>query len=187
MKPLPVLFSAASLALLSCDDSSKSDTRAPESGQTSLAAILLEEAPGGAVGITEARKDPTPGREIVLSGKVMGKMSPFVDGYALVTLGDPTRITSCDLRTGDDCPTPWDVCCDDQDVITASIATVQVVGEDGRPLRQSLKGIGGMKELSSLVVKGTIAKGSNPNNLLVNATGIHIAMVEPTTDNPAPK
>jgi hypothetical protein len=42
-----------------------------------------------------------------------------------------------------------------------------------------------MKELSSLVVKGTVAEGSNANNLLINATGIHIAMIEPTKENPA--
>ena len=97
------------------------------------------------------------------------------------------RLIEGDLIPEDECPTPWDVCCDDPDVITASIATIQVVDDEGRPLKSGLRGVGGMKELSSLVVKGVVAKGSNEKNFLVNATGIHVAMAEPTKENPAKK
>ena len=187
MKPLPILTAVLAIAFAACDkksDSADSGDQSP-GDPGALSDLLLDDAPEGAVSITEARKNPTPGEEIVFSGKIMGKVQPFVEGRALMTVGDPARIVSCDLRPGDDCETPWDVCCDEKHVIAASIVTVQVVDDDGRPLKKGLKGLGGMKELSSLVVKGTVAPGSNPENLLVNATGIHVAMVEPTKENPA--
>ncbi len=89
-----------------------------------------------------------------------------------------SAISSCNRLHGDSCSTPWDVCCDDPDVIQASIATIQVVDADGKLHKSGLKGLGGIKELSQLVVQGTIADGSGPDNLIINATGIHIASVE---------
>lgn len=181
---LPTLLAASAL-LVSCKEPAANTSDDNNTSGMNLDGIILTEAPAGAITITEARKNPTPGTEVVISGKVMGDKRPFVEDFALVTLGDPTRITSCDLRPGDTCETPWDVCCDEPDVITASIATVQVVGKDGLPVPKGLKGLAGMKELSSLVVQGVVAEGSNENNLLINATGIHVAMVEATTENPA--
>ena len=173
------------LLLSACNPSKKSGADTPDPSNSDLSAVLLESAPPDALTVTEARKNPKPGIEVTISGKVMGKMDPFVDGRALLTLGDPAKLTTCDLIPGDSCETPWDVCCDDPDLIKESIATVQVVDDQGRPLKAGLKGLGGMKELSSLVIKGTVAEGSNADNLLINATGIHVAMVEPTKENPA--
>ena len=51
---------------------------------------------------------------------------------------------------------------------------MQAVDEAGKPLKEGFKGIGGMKELSSLVVTGEVAKGSTDSNMLVNATGIFV-------------
>lgn len=185
MKPILLFPALASLFLASCKKAEDSSSTPPPSDPSQLQSVLLDTAPAGAVSITEARQNPTPGTEVVLAGKIMGKMNPFVDGRALLTLGDPAKLVSCDLMPGDSCETPWDVCCDESATIAQSIATIQVVDDQGRPLKSSLKGLGGMKELSSLVVKGVVAEGSGPENFLVNATGIHIAMVEPTKENPA--
>ncbi len=167
------------LALVSCDskDGQAEDKKSPDSpGSHALSRILLTEAPEGPVSITEARQKPIPGTRVVLSGKIMGNDKPIIQSRALLTLGDPARITSCDLIPGDECTTPWDVCCDDPDVVTASLATVQVLDEKGRPLKAGLRGLGGLKELSALIVVGEVAEGSNENNFLVNATGIYVPM-----------
>ncbi len=185
MKTVPTILTATTVLALAACNSKNTTSEDPPSDQSTLKAVLLDTAPEGAVSIVEARKNPTPGTEVVFSGKIMGKMEPFVEGRALLTLGDPTKIVSCDLMPGDSCETPWDVCCDEAATVAKSIATVQVLDEKGRPLKQGLKGLGGMKALSSLVVTGTVAEGSNANNFLVNASGIHVAMVEPTKENPA--
>ena len=183
-----LLTISLSLGLISCgsrDNETGADKGPDNSTSHPLTSILLPEIPEGAVSITEARQKPAPGTKVTLSGKVMGNENPIIQSRALLTLGDPARITSCDLIPGDECPTPWDVCCDDPDMVTASIATIQVLDEQGRPLKAGLRGLGGLKELSSLIVVGEVAEGSHENNFLVNATGIHVVMAEATKDNPA--
>jgi hypothetical protein len=150
--------------------------------QSILDSFALAKAPENALQISEVFKDPSPGKKVVLSGEVMGRMDPFIKGRAMVTLGDPTKITPCNRIPGDSCETPWDVCCDDPEVIKKSIATIQILNQDGRVLKAGLKGYKGIKELSFLTVVGTIAKGSNANNLLIDASAFHVAKVSPYKD-----
>ena len=181
-----LLTISLSLGLISCgskDNETDADKSPDNSTSRALSAVLLTEPPEDAVTITEARQNPAPGTKVILSGKVMGNENPIIKSRALLTLGDPAKLTSCDLVPGDECPTPWDVCCDDPDLITASIATIQVLDEQGKPLKAGLRGLGGLKELSSLIVVGEVAEGSNEKNFLVNATGIHVAMAEATKEN----
>lgn len=171
--PLTLCLCSA-LAFTSCGE--KKTTKADDStasGNT-LESVIIKAAPADAMSITDVRKAVEVGKEVTLSGKVMGTKDPFVEGRALVVLGDPAIITSCDLRPGDNCVTPWDVCCDEPEDIKAAIATIQVVDAQGKPLKQGFKGVNGIKELSNLVVKGVIAEGSNADNLLINATAIYV-------------
>ena len=110
-------------------------------------------------------------------------MQPFAVEYrGMVMLGDPTKMTPCNRIPGDECPTPWDVCCDDPAVIKKSISTVQFLDENGKVIKTGLKGYQGIKELSFLTVKGTIAEQSNPENLLINASAFHVAEQSPFKD-----
>lgn len=168
---------ALCLAVTSCgggDDEASNNKTTVSSAFDTLQSLLLPKAPEGAITITEARKKPTPGTQVIVSGKVMGNDNPIIQSRALLTLGDPTRLDSCDLIPGDECPTPWDVCCADPDIVRASIATIQVIDENGKPVKAGLRGLGGLQELSKLIVIGEVANGSNANNFLVNATGFHV-------------
>ena len=104
----------------------------------------------------------------------MGTETPFVDNRALFVVGDEGTLTSCDLRTGDQCRTPWDVCCEPADAIRAGTATIQIVDADGNVLKQSIRGVGGLKELSRVRVEGVVAPQSTEDALIINATGIQI-------------
>ena len=136
--------------------------------------LLADTAPEGAVSVVDARKQGKPGEAIVLRGKVGGKMSPLSKAAAVFVLADEKAITSCDDIPGDECETPWDYCCADPDDIKASIITIQVRGEDGKVVRSSARGLGGMKELSRLVISGTIDETSTDEFMVVNATKIHV-------------
>lgn len=178
-------------ALIACkpaavadNDGLKEDVAENAGLRSDLEAVFVSAAPEKALTVSEVFTDPTPGREVVISGEVMGAMNPFVTGRAMMVIGDPTKITPCNRRPGDQCETPWDVCCDDPDVIKKSIATIQVVGEDGRPLKESLQKTNGIDFLSYVTVKGTIAEGSNPRNLLIDAQKIHVAEKSPYKDAP---
>ncbi len=180
-KTITLLSAVTSIALISCDKPAESNNDAATQSAVNvdlLSSIITDQAPENALSITEVRKTIEIGKEITLTGKVMGDLNPFVEGRAMVLLGDPNIITSCDLRSGDHCKTPWDVCCDEPEVVKASIATIQILDQDGRSLKQGLKGVSGIKELSNLIVTGSIAKGSNDNNLLVNATNIYVQKAE---------
>jgi len=148
-----------------------------------LDAFYATEAPANPKQISEVFADPTPGREVVLAGEVMGAEHPFVDGRAMVILGDPTKLTPCNRIPGDEnCPTPWDNCCDDLEMVKASITTVQILDKDGAVLKAKFKGYKGIKELSFVTVKGTIAEGSNAQNLLINVTSFNVAAESPYKD-----
>ena len=101
-------------------------------------------------------------------------MKPFSDAVAVMVLADETAITSCDLNPDDACETPWDFCCEEAAKIAASTATIQAKGPDGKVLRASFRGLGGIMELSHLVIAGTVDEASTPEALIVNATTIHV-------------
>jgi len=177
------LFKIAALGLAvtfsSCSDDKQKTSADAEMNQqdkelASLTAILLSEEPANAIDIADMRKTATPGDPVVFTGKAIGGRDIFMEKRAVMTLGDSNHITSCDLIEGDNCATPWDVCCDDPDVIKASIVTVQIADKDGKPLKTTLKGLGGIKELSKVIVTGQVAKGSNKDNMIINATGIYV-------------
>ncbi|MBK1830827.1 hypothetical protein JIN77_08830 [Verrucomicrobiaceae bacterium R5-34] len=177
MKLKYILLTALSaFALSSCGEKKTADNteNPPAATDSSLQSMVLTSAPSGAKQVSEIRQSAKEGDQVVVSGKIIGGATPFVAGRAMMILGDPTKLTSCDLHEGDQCTTPWDVCCDDPDVIKQSIVTVQVLDEEGKPLKEGLKGLGGMKELSKLVVTGVVADGSTADNMLINATGFYI-------------
>ena len=137
-------------------------------------AFFAATPPAGAAEIHEVRASATPGEEITLHGRVMGRMRPFVDGRAAFVLGDTTLLTPCNEKPDDSCPTPWDVCCDSAEAKRKGTATVQIIGDDGRVIAQPLREVYGMVELSTLTVRGTVADGSSEDALIVNATAIHV-------------
>jgi hypothetical protein len=179
MRYQPILLATcAALAIVSCKQKAGSDAKSETANTTPITtgveSIMLKSEPADALSIAEIRKSVEPGQTITLAGKVIGNRAPFVEGRAMVVLGDPAKLTSCDLRPEDACTTPWDVCCDDPGDIKNFTATIQVIDADGKLIKQGLKGINGIKELSQLIITGTIADGSNADNLLVNATGIYV-------------
>lgn len=188
-KPLVIPVLAAALFAPACNDQSAS---APYlagalpglASASPLDAYYVAEAPAGVRQISEVLAEVVPGKEVVLAGEIMGRLRPFVEGRAMVTLGDPTKITPCNRIPGDSCPTPWDNCCTDPDLLKKSIATIQFVDSEGKVIKCGIKGYRKIKELSYLTVKGTIAEGSNPENLLVTVSAFHFTEPSPYVNAP---
>lgn len=170
MKSNPILFTlAAALTLTSCGD--KAEQAAPPT-HPRLQAIFTAEEPKGALSVLDARKSGQPGSEITVVGRVAGAMEPFSKDYATMILADDTVMT-CERNPGDACETPWDACCVEPKTLAASRLSVQVMGDDGQPVTQTLKGVNGLKELDRLIVHGKVAAGSTADNLIIEATGIY--------------
>lgn len=172
-KLIPCL-ALAFLALASCE---KKETEAKVTEATpapSLETYFTDEAIAGGLPISEAGTTAKPGDEIVIHGLVMGREKVFVDGRASFLLGDRTKLTPCNAVPGDECATPWDACCDSKETKRGNIASIQILGEDGRVLSGEIRGIHGLKELSDVTVTGTVADQSTADSLIINATRIHV-------------
>ncbi len=135
--------------------------------------FFLAAAPADAKTVEEVKKTAKAGDTVALRGRVGGSKEPFVAGRAVLTLMGP-GLAACSDDPGDKCPTPWDYCCENKKDIGEHAATVQVTDASGAPLKADLKGQGGIKELSDLIVVGKVSMADG-NVLIVNATGVFVA------------
>lgn len=176
MKLKSILACGLFVGLVSCSEKPADVTQGDSASEvkSELQSLLLDSAPEGAISINALRSSVKVGDSVAFSGKLLGGDPVLVDQRAIMTIGDPAKLTSCDLREDDHCSTPWDVCCDETDDIKNNIVTVQAVDADGRPIKEGFRGLGGMKELSEVIVLGTVAEGSNEENVLINLSGIYI-------------
>ena len=175
--PLLAILLAAGCGQPSESSESSAPAKAPEMTaaipEAFLSVLSQEVRATEAMSIVAIKQTAKEGDTITVEGKIMGTLHPFIDQRAVVMIGDESTITSCDLMASDRCKTPWDACCDSQDVLTAGMAMVQIVDADGTVIPQGLKGVKGMKELSHLRVTGTVVTAGN-GALVINATGIQI-------------
>lgn len=131
--------------------------------------VLVTAEPAGGVGVGEARKTAKDGSEVVVIGRIGGSEKPFVSGLAAFTIVDP-KIQPCGAEEG--CPTPWDYCCD-TNVTKENMATIKLVDAAGKPLKATASDLLGVKELTTVVVKGT-AKRSEDGSLSVTAHQVYV-------------
>ncbi len=170
------LLIASAVLLVSCGEKSSQATVEVSVSEPSpaLAAVLAAPPTGQAKSIVVVRSTAKPGDEITVSGRIMGAVKPFVDGRAAFILGDPEVLTACNEVPGDECETPWDACCDSPEDKKRATATIQVVGADGRVLKEPIEGVGGLQNLAKVTVTGKVAEGSSADLLILNASAIGV-------------
>jgi len=167
---LPIVLSAFLFA--ACGEP-EAEVSQPEAS-AELRAVFVESIEEEAAPIHLVRTMVQPGDAIVLKGQVMGAMEPFVDGRAAFVLGDREKLTPCNERPDDPCPTPWDNCCDSKEALREGTATIQVVDAAGQVRQEGLEGVEDLEKLSKIRVKGRVAEGSTPANLVVTASEIEV-------------
>ena len=176
MKLTTLLLTAIiQFAIISCGSKETPEVKTDEtSNAPSLEYILLKEKPTDAIPISDLRTKHKAGDTVTFKGQIIGAKKVFIDELASMTMGDPKKMTTCNLRPGDGCQTPWDVCCDEPQVINDNIVNVQILDETGAPIKAGIKGLSGIKEMSDLIITGVVDKSSNEKNMIVNATGIFV-------------
>ena len=125
--------------------------------------FLASSEPTESTPVKAARQELENGQEATLVGIIGGSKEPFVDGLAAFTIVDPS-IPYC--AGDDDCPTPWDYCCT-QDQVRDGIATVKMVDDAGAPVAVDARELLGVKELSEVLVSGTAVRDDEGNLTLV--------------------
>lgn len=146
---------------------SKPETAAPTAGAKSD--VLVSTEPQGGVGVGEARKTAKDGSEVVVVGRIGGSEKPFVTGLAAFTIVDP-KVPPCGADEG--CPTPWDYCCE-TNAVKENIATIKLTDAAGKPLTTGAAELLGVKELATVVVKGTAKRGDD-GSLSVTAHQVYV-------------
>ena len=142
-----------------------------QTSEPEASSVLLDKEPSSAVGVRAAVRDVKNDEAVVIVGRIGGDRSPFVDGLAAFTIVD-TSLVPCNERPGDNCPTPWDYCCDLGDLPTAS-AAIKVVDPSGNVLERDVKQLLKVKELDTVVARGRAQRDAQ-GNLVVLADGIYV-------------
>ncbi len=148
---------AAFGAFTGCERSSSNAPTSSAAGVALPAGLFASLPVDEAKSVTEAKSSLGKGDTVLVRGRVGGSRAPFVDGRAMFTIVDASML-ACSDTPGDGCSTPWDYCCEQPADIAKHAATVQVSGGGESALRASLKGQGGLRELSTVVVRGTVSQ-----------------------------
>ncbi len=162
------------LVIAGCGDAEEAATTT-DTGAATAPAIdgsqyLLDAEPEGAMDVIAARKDAKDDAEVVIVGRIGGKVDPWVDGMAVFNIAD-TSATPCNEIPGDKCQVPWDYCCETD--LGKKILLVEFHGDDARPLPAGAKGLFNVKELDTVVIQGK-AKRDADGNLTVLASKMFV-------------
>ena len=133
--------------------------------------FILTSEPDGAGDVIRVREEAGDGDDIVVVGRIGGSSDPWIAGRAAFSIVDGS-LKACSDIPGDNCPKPWDYCCETPNLPSA-MALVKVVDEQGETVKADAKGLLGVQELSTVVVKGK-AKRDDAGNLTILASGIFV-------------
>lgn len=149
------------LAMVSCTDS------APDPAAAGApAAWLLAETPADARTVAEIKPTATEGDPVVMRARIGGRRDPMTPGTPVFVVVDP-GLPSCADIPGDNCPTPWDYCCEPRESLNANTATVQLVDTDADPIAA------GLQPLDEIIIVGTVGPRPSEQVLTIRATGVH--------------
>lgn len=179
MKTTAILIIPVLALFLPACEKKPSTQAATASAAESLDPFFVAAPPPSPAAIHTLRASAKPGDAVTVTGIVMGREAPFVEGRAAFVLGDRSILTPCNENPGDQCTTPWDVCCDTPEDKQRATATIQVLDKSGRVIKQGIKGSHGLAELSTVTLTGTIDKASTPEALIINATQLHVVPRKP--------
>ncbi|WP_254512841.1 hypothetical protein [Anatilimnocola floriformis] len=135
------------------------------------AKYVLAAEPGDAKGVKELKADAKDGDDIVIEGRIGGDEKPWVEGQAAFMIVDKS-LKPCNEKDDDDCKTPWDYCCD-TDQLPSCKALVKIIDSEGKTVASDAKKLLGVKELTTVVLKGK-AKKDEAGNLTVLASGVFV-------------
>lgn len=152
----------------------RQDGSADKADPAALAAgkgYVLPTEPAASKGVIDVRKLAKDGDEVVVVGRVGGSSKPFTEGRAAFLLVDASF-------TPGDCECPWDYCETDRKELVAGRLSVKFVGADGKTVVNGARGMFGIKELSTVVVRGKVQR-DDKDNVIVVASGIFVRPDKP--------
>jgi len=157
-----------SLVLAACSENSSTTSSASSSD---VPTWVLTTAPDNAETVLALKASAKEGDEVVLRGRIGGRMEPLTAGSSVFTVVD-LQLPHCGQNPGDSCRTPWDYCCETPETIAANSATIQIVDAGGRSLDSS-PAEHGFAPLDEVIVIGSVAPRPDDRVLTLRATGVY--------------
>ncbi len=161
-----------------CQQESSTQTKLdPAASSTSIdgAKFLLTSQPDGAEDVIKVREAAKDGDDVVIVGRIGGGENPWIEGRAAFSIVDGS-LKACSDIEGDNCPQPWDYCCETAK-LPASTALVKIVDENGDLVKADARELLKLKELQTVVVKGKALR-DDAGNLTVLASGVYVRSPE---------
>ncbi|MFK7959880.1 MAG: hypothetical protein AB8G96_05075 [Phycisphaerales bacterium] len=173
MRPFRLIAASTALAttllLAGCggDDATVANGDGASGATTATVAWMLDAEPAGVVPVGEAKASASEGDRVVVFGRIGGNRAPMTEGSPVFLIVDK-KLPHCGEIPGDNCPVPWDYCCEPKDSLTANSATVQLVaGEGADPMAA------GLEPLDEVVIVGTVGPRPNQDVFTIMATGVY--------------
>lgn len=135
--------------------------------------FIVESGLGDALSVNNVRKNISSSKELVVEGFIGGRKKPFTENSAVFILGDHS-LETCDEIPGDNCPTPWDVCCEDRKKVSEFTMSVRLLDANGSLLSGTLEGVAGLKAGTKIKVRGSLDEKSSTRSLIINAKNIQV-------------
>lgn len=118
--------------------------------------------------VSDARK-AVPGEKVTVKGAVLGEEPVFAENIASFTIGDPAQLLANMQEHG-----TWTADSVPVEIRRDNTMTVQFVDEQGNPIKQSAKGVNGLKERDAVIITGTIDPHSTSERPVLNIESIVI-------------
>jgi hypothetical protein len=168
---LAAMLLVVSLVGCSQDTSPEPAATASAAPNIDVAHFLLDEEPAGAQEVIAVREEAKNDDPVVIVGRIGGSKDPWSEGRAAFSIVD-NSLLACSDREGDDCPVPWDYCCE-TDKLPGATALVKIVDPSGQLIKVDARELLKLEELATVVVQGE-AKRDEAGNLTILATGVYV-------------
>lgn len=97
------------------------------------ASMVLKKEPKGAVDVLALRKDAKDKQDVIVVGRIGGRVNPWIKGTAVFPIVDRS-LRACNEIPGDACKTPWDYCCETN--VPKATVLVMFVDEKGKVIKK---------------------------------------------------
>jgi hypothetical protein len=137
--------------------------------------FMLSSEPDNALNVIAARDSAKDQDQVAVIGRIGGQLNPWVEDRAAFFIVDPSLLACSDEKEDGEpcsCPTPWDYCCE-LDKLPNAMTLVKFVETDGTAVKHDARKIFDVKELQTVIVKGT-AQRDDAGNLTILADGIFV-------------
>ena len=170
-----ISFTLLSLFLLLCSSCSNDSNMVDIEGEKASLphGLIVESGLGEALSVIEVRTYNSTDKELVVEGFIGGRKRPFTKNSAIFILGDHS-LETCDEKDDDNCPTPWDVCCEDRKKIANSTMSVQLLDSNGSLIAGTLEGVAGLEAGTKIKVKGSLDEKTSTRAFIINAKNIQL-------------